>query len=120
MKLAFLALAALVTATPLPNADADADADPGAVICRSEPCNGPAIPYPKPGVCTLGYCIRAPCLQSCCRESMPSLQKMLTVANKQQYCPWGYSCYGSPPKCCPPGWWCDGTSASGGIRGEEG
>ncbi|BEJ11094.1 hypothetical protein CspHIS471_0105160 [Cutaneotrichosporon sp. HIS471] len=97
MKLALgLLFSALVAATPVPNPDAEADA----ADAVTQPRPMPPCVEPVPGKCRLIYCIRAPCLQNCCGDGA-------------HHCPSGYSCYGSPNKCCPPGWWCD---APGGPR----
>ncbi|CAK9786337.1 hypothetical protein CC85DRAFT_301800 [Cutaneotrichosporon oleaginosum] len=92
MKLVLLLTAfTLAVATPVPE-DLDVRA-PDADADTSIPSSQWHV-RPVPGKCSPIYCIRAPCLSSCC-------------PNQKQYCPWGFSCYGSPPKCCPPGWWCD-------------
>lgn len=80
MKLALLAIfTTLVAATPLPDAEGDPATHPRAEALGVRDATADAtadeahipIPWhvsPRPGKCSLIYCIRAPCLQSCCRE----------------------------------------------------
>ncbi len=63
-----LALLSLVTATPLPDADAAPSPITGDGPRPTTPYDGPKWPQPKAGKCGPIVCVRAPCLNSCCRE----------------------------------------------------
>lgn len=72
----FLALTllslSLVAASPVPDADPAPSPITGDGPRPSTPYDLPAWPQPKPAKCGPIVCIRAPCLNSCCREH-PSL-----------------------------------------------